>query len=296
MKTTELYVEQVFIGFLIILVVLLPWLPEGIGQLRPLASLAQVAVAGSAAIGVAFFIGIPFDRLSDTLVERVDQMHRLSMAYAGARSLKSDPVDFFPEDRLLFDCLTDKSLSDRLEYLRSRIRLTRALAVYGPALTVTAAYAAQRYLLGGKPHHAWIYGVLAASYLAWLTLVLAPHKLPRTEEAFSAVDATEGKWLRRCRPMIGKWELKNAVLPKDCKSVPEVRIWASNWETWIVPVVLLVAALGYFSFSRASPGAASLIAWGGALLTALSAWSWLRISSTYRKFLLDARAFAKGPA
>jgi len=98
-------------------------------------------------------------------------MHRLSMAYAGAHKLQIRAGRFLSRDRLLFHCLTDKGLSDRLEYLRSRIRLTRALAVYGPALTVTAAYAAQRYLLCGKPHYAGVYGVLAASYLVWLILV-----------------------------------------------------------------------------------------------------------------------------
>ena len=301
MKTTELYLEQVFIGFLIILVVLLPWLAESVSQLRPPESLADVAVVGSAAIGVAFFIGIPFDRLSDTLMERVDQMHRLSMAYAGAHKLKSDPVDFFPEDRLLFHCLTDKGLSDRLEYLRSRIRLTRALAVYGPALTVTAAYGAQRYLLCGKPHYAGVYGVLAASYLVWLILVLASHKLPRTDDEKLVAGIEQGIWLHRARPIIGKWTVQDR--PSDNrKSVSEADIWLSNWETWIVPVALFVAALGYFSIPSTPPCSEPasrvlpLVICGGALLTVLSAWSWLRISSTYRKFLLDARTFAEARA
>src|SRR5260370_6865343 len=100
-------------GFVMILVVLLPWLAESVSQLRPPESLADVAVVGSAAIGVAFFIGIPFDRLSDTLMERVDQMHRLSMAYPGAHKLKSDPVDFFPEDPLLFHSLPRKGFTHR---------------------------------------------------------------------------------------------------------------------------------------------------------------------------------------
>ena len=59
MKTTELYIEQVLIGFLIIVITLLPWWPELICHLRGV-SLGPGIVGGTTAVSLAFWLGIPF--------------------------------------------------------------------------------------------------------------------------------------------------------------------------------------------------------------------------------------------
>lgn len=150
MKTTELYAEQVLIGIIVILVFVLPWLPE----IRALAKDWQTAAtfaAGSMIIGGAFLLGIVADRFADTLTEPLETHQRLRFMWQRLIDAsepdqkipdadeqwtfldrlygdkKNDP---YPEDLLYLRALTRSNpIVDWVHYHRSRIRLTRALLV-----------------------------------------------------------------------------------------------------------------------------------------------------------------------
>ena len=66
---TELYLEQVLIGALGMSIALLPWLADIRNELRGIDAGDAVAV-GSAALGVAFWLGIPLDRLAAAAASR----------------------------------------------------------------------------------------------------------------------------------------------------------------------------------------------------------------------------------
>ena len=121
MKTTEVFVEQVLIGFMVLAIGWLPFYRFADLKLG-LESAAQAAVA----VGVAYLLGIVFDRFADTLLGRVER-HILDW-----------------RGRLRVGVLAKgEQLADWMEYLRSRIRLARSLAVFLPGLTVSAVLAAR---------------------------------------------------------------------------------------------------------------------------------------------------------
>lgn len=74
MKTTELFVEQTLTGFLVLSAPAAPFLSWE--TLRELPDEAQGGIdIGSAAgaIGVAYLLGVIFDRFADTLLARINR-------------------------------------------------------------------------------------------------------------------------------------------------------------------------------------------------------------------------------
>ena len=94
MKTPEVFVEQVLIGFLVLLIGALPFvsaiLPELDGNLK---------IIGSAivATGVAYLLGIPFDRFADDVLSSLEKRNRLAFSVEPPVPGSEDP---FPEDLL----------------------------------------------------------------------------------------------------------------------------------------------------------------------------------------------------
>ncbi|MEA2874148.1 MAG: hypothetical protein QOH67_4124 [Hyphomicrobiales bacterium] len=274
MKTTELYLEQVLIGFLIIAIGALPWLPELWRSLEDIKAVVGI-VGGSAALGLAFLIGIPFDRLADTLLDRLDARSRIELALGKLKGRyksqkewdESLPFpDLYPEDRLLIAGRRRAGpIVDSLDYHRSRIRLARALAVFGPALTFIATLAVARWeeaeirFVQLSPS-LWL-GVVVAAYLVWMLLVVSDDKLPRTNEP--------------------------RILDEGGKPA-----WRVELRSWIVPLLLLLASTAMGLAAICNYPDVLLTALGGAALTILCTWTWWRITSTYRLFLLNCDRFS----
>lgn len=303
MKLTELYFEQVLIGFLVIVIAALPWLPEIMQAAPNLKELGSVAAIGSAAVGIAFFIGIPFDRLADTLTEGLDRLQRLKVAYERASTLicAAGP-DPFPEDAWTLKCLEEDKIVQRWNYLRSRIRLTRALAVFGPALTATAAYGVARgHAVGKLPQGSvsdlLVWGAILTTYLIWALSIMERERQRkgwcRTNDKNFVAHARLGRWEpREDGPAAG------AVPSKPRDEVPDRSLWKLEAPSWVIPLALLAvtAAVAWRTDPRAF-----LIAIVGAAVTVASAWSWWRISATSRGTLKDLYggdrpALAKSPA
>jgi hypothetical protein len=280
MKTGELWIEQVLIGGLGIAVVALPWLPELLRAGSDVGTVAGLA-GGSIALGIAFWLGIPLDRLADTLTDRLDRHARLRFALKRAKGQllpREDPAgrlspDLAPEDRLRVAGLRDsEAAAEWLEYHRSRVRLTRALAVYGPAVTLALVIGLQRLTRIQTLTPAWLLAILIA-YVVWPALSACRKPLPRTDER---------EFLEYARTW-GFVDGDRLAKPARQRGPGDLAAWLSEGQGLVAPAALLLAALacGWSSGHHAL----WLAAGAGTAMTVLSAWAWWRIGMTYRTYL-----------
>ena len=148
MKAGELFVEPVLIGFGVLLTVAMMGFPK-LEEWLLKTEWGQLALAA----GAAYFSGIVFDRVADTILGRLEHLHRLRFATSelarGSVKLQRDP---FPEDQYHIALMGPDQAWEHAYYLRSRIRLTRAMLVLIPALGVAAAIRA-----ADEPY--WVYCV-----------------------------------------------------------------------------------------------------------------------------------------
>lgn len=139
MKTTEIFAEQIIIGFLILGIIVLPFL-TCIKWNQSKMNLENIG-KGILIITLAYLLGIIFDRFADTLLSRHEQYNRLNFAKDLKEKLHEKQFtqkDPFPEEIWRMKILSRKDgTTDFMEYLRSRIRLSRSLAVFLPALTIS---------------------------------------------------------------------------------------------------------------------------------------------------------------
>ena len=78
MKTTELFVEQTLTGFLVLAAGTAPFLSWETLEKLPGEAKGGIDISSTAgAIGVAYLLGVIFDRFADTLLERFNRWTRL---------------------------------------------------------------------------------------------------------------------------------------------------------------------------------------------------------------------------
>src|SRR5262249_3875354 len=135
MKPGEVYVEPVLIGFATLLIAAM------MGS-RELESWLLTVSTGelAAALAASYFVGIIVDRLGDAVLDPLNQHHRLLFALDEMeRPEKPRGRDPFPEDRYNVMRMKEEQAADHIDYLRSRIRLMRAMVVLAPAAGVAVA-------------------------------------------------------------------------------------------------------------------------------------------------------------
>ena len=267
MNTTDVFVEQVLVGGLVLAVFVLmspEWtdslLDGGLG-------FGGFAGLGAVGIGCAYLIGIIADRVIDTLLQDLERWNRLRYAVTEGCE-RYGPDDLFPEDKLRTLVMAHEGPARYADYLRSRIRLTRALAVLSPAISAAVVLGSVESF--GQRRY-WGIG-LAAVYMAAFLLrnwagswakVERPRRkgnlvtigvrcsVPRTDASREVLEYYSGKKVR-CRDVVLHWTL-------------------------ILLVGLQVAAVAF-----SDPTASYLfVVGGGWLLSVLSLWSWSRISKTF---------------
>lgn len=244
MRTTEVFVEQVLIGFVVLIICTLPFgLLDGI-----LFGLENVGfLEGFVVIAVAYLLGIPADRIGDTLLSGLDQRNRLRFAL-------KHPIageDPFAEDLLKISVMKKGGPAwDWLDYLRSRIRLARALTAFSPALTISGVLA-----VWPQDLPAWALGVgLGGTFLIYIValFLVTAQDLPKTYEV--------------------KAEQK------------EDFVW---WRDPVCRLFLLLVALGT-ALGVASRAVEALpVGLGGLLLTLVAGWTSWRVTLTFMRFLRD---------
>jgi hypothetical protein len=260
LPTTEVFVEQVLIGFLVLLIAALPFAGA---DLPPLPGTLGIIGSAVGAVGVAYLLGIPFDRFADSVFSSLERRIRLAFSVKHPVPGSEDP---FPEDFLKIAVREASGGTVAwLEYLRSRMRLTRAVAVFAPGLTLSAMIAVwpksePSWELSSAPR--WVVlgtlGLSCAIYAAaFLCALHAEKDLPRTDGSPKEIAAQHA----------------------DAKF---------TWRRDPVPWMLLpFVAIGEILSLVSQSGLCTLVGIVGLLITLLAGWSWWRITKTYMTFLAD---------
>lgn len=260
MKTTEVFVEQIFIGFMVLLIGALPF----IGIILPETGNATKIIGSALGVaGVAYLLGIPFDRFADTVLSSLEKRNRLRFSI---RNPVPDSADPFPEGLLKIAVRQANSgVVSWAEYLRSRIRLSRALAVFTPGLTlsgIVAMWQVPAQSLHGSNAPQWaVIAALGSSCIiytaAFFWAQIGGNKLPKTEECLNLSEKEE--------------------------STLRLGVMYDAAARTLVAFVVVGGILIYMS----NNWLCGLVGIAGLLITLLSGWSWWRINRTYRKFLAD---------
>ena len=271
MKTTELFVEQTLTGFLVLTAAAAPFLSWETLQELPDEAQGGIDIGSAAgAIGVAYLLGIIFDRFADTLLARFNRWNRLLFAIELKKEDQAlSPEDPFPEDQLQIEVIQQGDEAwEWMDYIRSRIRLSRAMTAFVPALTLSLELA-----IGLRDRPAITSAVLAtvvaayvAAFLASQTLERSSLRLPRTYHLRTDEDC------RRARAKM--------------RAAREPALWLG--------VFLLAFGLGLIPLGS-DPGRTAMAAVfaTGAVLSAIAAWAWWRTTLTFMEFLRDFRKWAQ---
>jgi hypothetical protein len=270
MKTTELFVEQTLTGFLVLAAGAAPFLSWEKLEKLPGEAKGGIDISSAAgAIGIAYLLGVIFDRFADTLLERFNRWNRLLFAIELKEESKAlSPDDPFPEDQLQIEVIQKGDEAwEWMDYIRSRIRVARAMTAFVPALTLSMQLA-----IGLRGHSATVRAVLAIVVAAYVAAFLASQMLERSS-----------------RRLPKTYDLRTE---EDCQRARAQMRAAMEPAFWLV-VFLLALGLGLIAVGS-GPGRAAMasVLATGAVLTAISAWAWWRTTETFMQFLRDFRKWA----
>ena len=270
MNTTELFVEQVLAGLLVLLtggLVFNEQLHEVYRDYVGSEGYLEQIIASGVIVSAAYLIGMVYDRVADTLLQDVESHCRLRFAFSEYKP--DNLVDPFEEGKYRIGVLRNEQATAHMEYLRSRIRLTRALTVAIPGLMVALLLAME-----GQRLNPWWALTIPLVYLAVLIT-----KLVKRRELFERPPKTyqterlRDYYIRRAR-----------LIPNACGKTP-FRWDLMADEVWI-GLVLLLGFASVLILSTGSYGRLWVPA-TGLLLTLLVGWTWWRISITFYAFLRD---------
>jgi hypothetical protein len=271
MKTTELFVEQTLTGFLVLTAGAAPFLSWESLQKLPDEAKGGIDISSAAgAIGVAYLLGVIFDRFADTLLERVNRWNRLLFAIELKEGNKAlSPDDPFPEDRLQIDVIHEGDEAwEWMDYLRSRIRVARAMTAFVPALTLSMELA-----MGLRDRPGMIKAVLAIIVAAYVTSFLVSQILERSS-----------------RRLPKTYDLHT---DEDCQGA-RARMSVTREPVFWLGMLLLALGLGMIPLGAAAGQTAmAAVLATGVVLTAISGWAWWRLTETFMQFLRDFRKWAR---
>jgi hypothetical protein len=331
MKATEIFVEQVLIGFLVMGTVGVMFYTEVMAFLVKQKDLSVMVGAGL--VGAAYFIGIVYDRLADTILEDIDQHQRLWFALNPSKT----PTDPFPENQYRVELMQPSDVYEYGNYLRSRIRLTRAFTTLLPGLSISVLLIAMH---GTKPNPAQyqlpyapselltapagtnlppannarfkVGGIaIALVYLSAFAVQTWRHTAGRKDK--NAQDGRPGAGTASPVKLSQLWRLPKTHESKKLGNYQTYRDSHTVWRFvfvepvfWAVAILALVAIVlvignkvsflgirvpGLIVWPPA-PGFLLLLPLAGFVLTYLVGWSWWRISKTYRELLRDFHALS----
>lgn len=286
LKSTEIVVEQLVVGLVFILVVLLFVFGNDITAVASSGGTFQSFVYSVVVVLAAYAVGIFVDRWADTSLQNIEAQLRLKVALRFAdrdtlsawcemKSLR-ESIDPLPEDRIRIRILEDGgAAAEYHDYLRTRLRITRAIAFMLPSLFVASAAAATN--VGADLRTAL--GALVA--LVYFTTVFwvseqgdefLPPRTSKVEKISRYVrEFYEGEpgniatdWGRIGKPLFaglaGNAAICALIVAFRPDNLPE------NLLYWIMPVALLI-------------------------VSGLAATTWSRIANTFFLFMSDYNRF-----
>jgi len=127
MKTTQLFVEQVIIGFLVFFLGLIFF---NHGNPDTAISIGNAGMEkGAIVLAGVYVLGMIYDRVADTLMSHLEAHNLIQYGLKNRVSGK----DLFPVDKINLWIMKDSGLlDDHLAYIRHRIRITRAVTTLVP--------------------------------------------------------------------------------------------------------------------------------------------------------------------
>ncbi|ODS33943.1 MAG: hypothetical protein SCARUB_00916 [Candidatus Scalindua rubra] len=265
MKTTELYVEQVLIGFFVIGIVIL-LATHGSPNIVWDTTTLKAIVGSTGLLAIAYLAGIVYDRCADTLLKDIEQHNRLRVGLKDIdlsnSVLISDP---FPEQDIRTKILAKgSSIVEYLNYLRSRMRLTRSLATLVPALGLIWVLWVLNEL--NEDDTKWKYGTLVISLVYGIALMCKifgwTYKPPETYELKEVNNYIK----EHCK----KDENKLTLFRKTILFEPVY------WGIYVLTISGWIFVLKY-----SGDNLLLLIPCASIGLTLLIGWCWWRISRTF---------------
>jgi hypothetical protein len=282
MKTTDLFIEQVMIGFLVLTMCLLPVYPE-IAQVSDQKAWGlKDLIFGVAAVGLAYLCGVVFDRYADACTKRFEKHLRARYALELAGLNTTAAPDPFPEDRYRIGQLqASEGINRWFNYLRSMIRLTRALSVFVPGVALASVMAISR-SSATDVVLTWGYCIMAGTYLGLPIisaslgrLIWGSFNAPRTDQPRLLKSYAERRGLDRARAA----KLLAPTL---------TRLFDFVWSPSALGATILITAAFVGAFTWAIPGksiSAVIAAAGGCAFAVLSAWAWREMQRTFMRYL-----------
>lgn len=291
MKTTELFIEQLIIGILVVST----GIALGIGPVSTsewFTSLKDVneIVKGAAFFALAYPIGILFDRVADTLLEGAYQHMVLVRANPNFEThSKKDP---FPLHKYHMKVMKEKSdIVEHAGYLRHRMRILRSVVVLLPAMTIAILL----HKIGENAPWSGAMIIIIATYAAlfgWQLLRLLLRRYSIGERETRTKNRKTKKWVIS-HPLLFLF----AVPPKTNCGSTVLSAYYKNSKHWFLrivyliqePVFLLMWVLYYYSsnITRDPGNGTSLIPLIIIFGTAFVVWAWWRVSRTFLKFVED---------
>jgi hypothetical protein len=240
-------------------------------------------VTGGFLLGFAYLIGMVYDRIADTLLQDLESHSRLQCALEsfkirdyGVDRFSVPPTDPFEDGKYRILVLGNSQATDHMEYLRSRLRLTRALATVLPGIMLSLLLAMD----WGKASSWWmaVAVTLPAIYAATLFLKVSKRrKLFKRPPKTYQLEALREYMYRAC-------------MLRENSRPPRHILWLLfQDEVWIGLLLLAITAsiliLSTRFYARFS------VVFVGLALTVIVGWSWWRISGTFFSFLRDYQKY-----
>ena len=283
-KSTEIVAELLIIGLLFLAIVILfiygglPPIP-GSGEAEKFA-LSVLVIAG------AYAIGIIFDKWADTLLQNLAQHQRLRFAvktltYGDLENLEKSGTkkdDPFPEQQIRLKILKHgKEVADYHDYLRTRMRITRAISCLLPALFMALLLS---HLKAGE-----LARILAGTVTGLIYIVLLVY-IPNTKKQLPKTYDFE--------------ELKKYVDDRmeNAEDTTKIELIEQDLER---PLAYSLGALtlfgcgivGYYMWANSKSILFILYPFGGLIITVLVGLAWWRISKTFLGLVLDCKQYGK---
>ena len=219
-----------------------------------LGSGAEAVTKGLGLVGVAYLLGIPFDRFADSFLSGVEKRRRVAFSSENGFAERQDR---FPEAHLKVLVLNKGgNAAEWMGYLRSRIRLSRALTVFSPALALAGV------LMYWPREHVRAKIVLFVG--VWLIYMVSFFLVQSSAEGIPRTDRVKDYERQKAKY---HWKRDPAVAALCCLS-------------------LVGLVTGIFLAAR-SVGAV-VIGILGPLVMILSGWTWWRVTGTFMRFLRDS--------
>jgi hypothetical protein len=351
-NTAQLYVEPIIVGSLVLALLSLPYAPEVMALVptKPL-KLPQGFALGAVLVGIAYLVGMLADRLIDSGLEAVEQHNRVRFACSKLKVDEKKPAsdeqaridawigkslykDLYPEDRRRWWVYSSADrIVDFLDYVRTRMRLLRALAFLLPGLFYAAAIGAARmkwerdcivpcgppskqcaeagiggwYFLWTAPapkpddwHSLWVAPAVYA--LVALTTVILKDRDPIRRNVDRHKRGTV--WWRA-----GSWHPPRTDRHSKMLDYASQRGWPADDEAWrqlpgdilAQPFVWLALLLHWISIPSwawliNNWAVGAVIALLGALLSLAAGWSWWRTTGTFMVYVDGAGRFLQQKA